>query len=134
MGKISRDIAEKEVNGWLDNKKISASKREAKKDNIEVLVCGIMDGELVMNKDFTITQSLRFPLSESAEGIKQLIYKSRLSVAQTQACLKGVKMTEAYSLISSFVAVLTGQHNEAIVCMDSEDFSTAQAIASFFLP
>ena len=134
MAKITQEQAEKEVNGWLDAKKVSPSKRVAKKDNIDTLVSAVMDGDIIFNPDNTIKQVLKFPLSSEDSGLKELTYKARLSTNQMQACFRGAKMTEAYGLISALVGALTGEMTASIGVMDSEDFSTAQAIASFFLP
>lgn len=134
MAKVTQEQAEKEVNEWLDYKKISQSKKASKKDNVDTLVAAVVDGDIIFTPEHTIKQILKFPLSVDKDAVKELEYKARLSTAQMQAAFKGAKMTEAYGMIASLVGVLTGEMTPSIGAMDSEDFSIAQAIASFFLP
>ena len=136
MAKVSLDVAEKEVNSWLDQKKIGSAKRIAKKDNIETLINAISDGDLVLDpKTFQLTQILKFPLKADGEvGLTQLTYKARLSTAQVGAALKSAKLNDAYGIVSSVIAVLTGEMIPSVNEFDTEDFGIAQAITSFFLP
>lgn len=137
MAKIAYDVAEKEVNSWLDSKKIGDSKRLAKKENIETLINAISDGDLVLKMpELIFVQTLKSPpkVNKDAVGITELKYKSRMSTAQLQACLKTAKLGDGIGIIISVVGVLTGELNPTIQELDTEDFSIAQAIASFFLP
>ena len=136
MAKVPYETAEKEINSWLDNKKIGASKRVAKKDNIETLINALSDGDLLLDpKTFELTQLLKFPLKADKEiGLTQLKYKSRLSTAQVGAALKSAKMNDAYGIVAAIISVLTNEMIPSVNEFDTEDFGVASAIASFFLP
>lgn len=136
MAKVSQEQAEKEITSWLDAKKISQTKREAKKDAVEALVNAMIDGELILNAaDMTFQQSLKFPLrGDKDAGLAKLTYKSRLSTQQMQACLKGAKLGDGIGVIISVIACLTGELDQSIKLLDTEDLSIGQSIATFFLP
>jgi hypothetical protein len=136
MAKIPYETAEKEITSWLDYKKIGSSKRIAKKENIETLINAISDGDLVLDpKTFTLKQTLKFPLKADGEiGITDLAYKSRLSTAQVGAALQSAKLNDAYGIVAATISALTGELIPSVKEIDSEDFGTASAIASFFLP
>lgn len=141
MAKIAYDVAEKEVNAWLDSKKVGESKRVAKRENIETLINAMCDGDLILKlseptKELSFIQTLKTPLKgeKGAVGISELKYKNRMSTAQLQACMKSVKLNDGLGIIIAIIGVLTGELNPSLQELDTEDFSIAQAIASFFLP
>jgi len=57
-----------------------------------------------------------------------------LSTKQVGAALKNAKMNDAYGIVSSIIAVLTGEMIPSVDQFDTEDFGIASAITSFFLP
>jgi hypothetical protein len=133
MGKVSIDAATKEVEAWLDYKKVDSEKRAASSDNIEGLAKAISSGSLRYNpKDNTFTQSLKWPIGEDSP-INELTYKSRLSMKDVTIRTKNVNSGDAFGLIQAYVCALTGQNSGIIGCLDTEDNRTAQSIASFFL-
>lgn len=129
---IPRDQAEKEVNEWLDLKKVSAKKREASKDAIDTLIEAVEEGNLTLNDDKTFTQKLKFP-TDGELSIKDLSYKSRLKVSTLHAALKGSKASDADERILAYVAALTTKPKAVITALDTEDYNICQSIAIFFL-
>jgi hypothetical protein len=134
--KVSKETAEAEINAWLDYKK--EDDRERFKDSIETLVKAIMSGHLIIQtKDATakdymqMVQTLKVP-SDSADAIKKLTYKSRLSVAQTRVVLKGVKTDDLVAFGIAYGQALTGENSQIIANLDTVDFRITQAIAGFF--
>lgn len=132
MDKISREVAAQEINGWLDYKKISAKKRELHKDAIDNLVDAVVEGALTLNENFEFTQTLKFPL-EGEANLTALKYKPRVKVETVQMHLQGVKPTDNYGLIHSYIAALTTQPKSLIKNLDTEDYSVAYGIAIFFM-
>jgi hypothetical protein len=129
---LSPDVARKEVEKWLDYKKVSQSKREDREDSIERLTDGFMDGTLVLNEDYTITQNLKFP-TEGEKPITKLDYKPRLKVSTIHQHLQGVKSDDADGRVCAHIAAITGNPKGVIKALDTEDYNIGQAIAIFFL-
>lgn len=128
--KLSREVAEQEVNAWLDFKKVRDRKRESSEDSIESLVYGFMDGDLVMDSESKeITLKLQFPIGGS---INELKFKPRLRLNDVHSHLKNVKSSDVDGRILAYVCALTGQNSGIISNMDSEDYSIAQSLAVFF--
>ena len=75
--KIAREIAEKDVQDWLDFKKVSESRREEKQDAIDTLVGAICEGVLVLRDGFKWEQTLKFPL-ENEITTRVLTYPPQL--------------------------------------------------------
>lgn len=133
MGKVAREAAEKEINSWLDYKKVSASKRESYKDQIDLLIDAMIEGSLQLNEDTKVlTQVLSEPLGKDG-AVKSLDYKPRLKVSSVHNHMKGVKATDADGRVLAHVCALTSTVSELIKDMYTEDYSVSQAIALFFL-
>lgn len=134
--KVSKETAEADINAWLEYKK--EDDRERFKDSIETLVKAIMTGHLIIQtkdpaaKDYMhMVQTLKIP-SDSADAIKKLTYKPRLSVAQTRVVLKGVKTDDLVAFGIAYGQALTGENSQIIANLDTADFRITQAIAGFF--
>ncbi len=130
--KVSLDVAEEEINKWLDCKRVNAKKRESYEDYIETLINAIADGFLTLSEDNALVQKLRFPL-ENESPLSELSYKPRLKVSTIHTHLNGVKSSDADGRICAYVAALTSKPKDVIKGLDTEDYSIAQAIAAFFL-
>lgn len=134
--KVSRETAKKEVESYLDYKKVKARKRENLAPQIELFEDAIMDGSLVLDPDkFVFTHTLAFPLT-NAKGditVRQLNYKPRLDVKEINSKMKGIKANDADGRVVGYISALTGQPSEILTRLDSEDNSLAQGFATFFL-
>ena len=133
--KVTRKVAESEVNKWLDHKKVKDKKRENLQDQIDVMVDAIIDGSLVLDQDFKFTHTLSFPI-KNANGeitVKSLTYKPRLSVKEINSRMKGVKANDADARVVGYIAALTDQPAAVLTSLDTEDNSLSQAFATFFL-
>ncbi len=127
---VSKEIAEKEIEKWLDFKKVKAKKKEAYKDAIESLVDAVSEGSLVLNEDFSLTHKLIFPVGNEG-AFKDLTYKPRIDVATIQKYANGATSGDARVL--STIAALSGQASTIISKMDTEDYGIASSVAIFFL-
>lgn len=141
MSKIAREVAQEDVNSWLDKKKVFAATRERYEDHIETLIEAIMEGALILDaeakdasgeKTFEFTHNLLWPI-KGEQPIETLKYKSRLNDKQLQPYLKGVKSDDADGRLLAHVAALTGTARGILVNLDSADKRISLAIAVFFL-
>lgn len=130
--KITPELAEMEVNKWLDFKKISPSKRISKKDAIKGLINGLVDGDLVIAEDMKIVQTLKIPIGHEGK-IKELEFKARINIGAVQHHLQKVDSSDADGRVVCYVQALTGQPAAMIKSMDSVDYDVAQTIALFFI-
>jgi hypothetical protein len=128
---VSDEQAVKEIDSWLDYKKIDENQREEHETFIKALVSYVKSGNLVLNEDKTFTHKLKFPM-ETAE-ISELIYKARITEREITQKLHGVKADDSDGRLSAHIAALTGQVRGIIGNMDKEDYKIARSIAIFFL-
>lgn len=133
--KVSKEVALKEVEKWLDYKRVDEKKRVDSKDNIEALADAISFGYLVLDKDFNLIHSLKFPLlnEDGSVASKEFKYKARLKMGDIQVKTQNIKATDFLGLVSAYIAALTDSNSGVVKQLDSEDGRIAQAIATFFL-
>lgn len=133
MNVIPTEQAQEEVNNWLDHKKVSAGKREKQKPHIEVLVDAICDGTLKLDPDFSFTHTLKFPVGEGAEALKQIKYKPRITHGEVHVYLQKCKSDDAHGQVMAYIQALTKQPKDLLSRLDSEDHAIAQGFAVFFI-
>lgn len=130
---VSRDVAEQEVDKWLDFKGVTERKREKQKDNIESLVDSVEAGLLTLNEDHSFTQKLLMPL-DGEMPVKELIFKARVPVSVFQTQLQGVKAGgDPLGVVMAYIAGLTNKPKGVIRALDSDDYAVSSAIAIFFM-
>lgn len=129
---IAREVAEREIAGWLDYKKVNASKREAYRDSIDVLVGAVSDGDIVVNEDFTLTHRLKFDTGGD-EPVTQLVYQPRVRVGAIQKQLQGVKPTDTDGRVAAYIAAISDQPKAVVKNLDTEDYAICSAVVVFFL-
>ena len=128
---LAPNVAHKEVEKWLDHKRVKPKHRESNPESIENMVDSFEDGTLVLNEDHSINMELAFPIGEAGK-IKTLNFKSRLSVGEIHNNLKGVKSGDTDARIYAYIAALTDQPIGVIRKLDTEDYRVASAIVVFF--
>jgi len=129
---ITKDVAIAEVIKWLDNKRVSQTKREELEKNIETIASAIERGDLVLNADCSLTQKLLFPLPSENGDVKELTHKARVALGTIHLHMQGVKTGDVDGRLTAYVAAVSGNPKELIKKMDTEDYSIALAIALFF--
>jgi hypothetical protein len=132
MSKVAREVAEQEIEKWLDYKKVSPKKRESLADHIDTLIDTVCDGYLVLNDDHSLTLQLKFPI-ESETQTSDLNFKPRIKVNTVYNHMQGVKAGDGDGRLFANVAALTSKPKELIKALETEDYSICQAIAVFFL-
>jgi hypothetical protein len=130
--KIGREIAEAEVSRWLDFKKVGIGKRKKQKASINVLIDAIKDGYLSLQDDFSFRHVLKFAIEEESPT-SELTYKARTSVEVFQTQLLGVNPKDNYAIVTAYIAGLTKKPKGVIKKLDSEDYSIASSIVTFFM-
>ena len=133
MLKVTREIAQKEVDGWLDYKKIRPSQREAHKEIIETLVEEVSEVTLEIDSTkFTITHNLLVPIGEN-DSLKKVEYRARLNDNLLEPFMKGVKPSDFISVGLAYIAALTNVNKGILSRMDSADMRIAKGIMVFFM-
>lgn len=135
MELITREQAEKEINGWLDTRKIRERKREEKSEEIETLIGAVMDGVLRVDAEGRLIQELAFPIEDEDGQIefKELTFKNRLNAKELKKYTKGINSSDAFELIRAYTAALTNKSKGEIELLESTDSSLTNTVATFFL-
>lgn len=129
MSAIAKEVAEKEVNAWLDYKKIKPKQRTASAPMIEELVEAVMEGIISIDEKNVIKHKLSYPV----DGLySELTYKPRLTVGESLQ--SSVSIGSAFdSMILSTISALTGKGTIELQKMDTEDYKISKSIAVFFM-
>jgi len=134
MSKVTIEIAEAEIESWLDKKKILPGLRDARREHINQLVECIQEGVLELNTEtFEFTHNLLEPFGSGEKLTSQLVYKPRLNDKQLQPWMKGVRGDDAEGRMLGYVAALTNTNRLLLELMDTADKRISMAIAIFFL-
>jgi hypothetical protein len=129
---VSREIAEADVQRWLDAKRIRQSKKTLLADNVEALIESVMEGFITIDENCNLTQILRFPVGLN-ENVKQLNFKTRLQVLEVSPFLKKVEQGDGDGRVLAYILAATEQPLGIIQSLDTEDLGVAQSVAVFFL-
>lgn len=133
---VNQEQARKEIDAWLDHKRVKPNKREENKSSIESLIDAVVYGALkVDEKTLELTHVLDFPITddEGNPATTELKYKPRITVAEQRSKLKGVKSDDADGRVVALVAAISGRSAGIINKLDMNDYSVAQSVAVFFL-
>lgn len=133
---VNRETAEKEINQWLDFKRVSRKKREENEEAIEQLVEAIMDGVLSFSsEDHTLVHTLQVPI-ENSEGTvvqKEFTYKPRIKVSDIHREMKGIKASDMDARVSAYLSAITGESRNVLIQMDTVDYAISQQLVVFFI-
>jgi len=128
---VTQEVAQTEVNAWLDKKKVYESSKETYKDQVDVLVEAIQRGDLALNDKGEFVHTLLFPDATNGD-IKTITYKARINDQLLRPHKQGVKLGDGEGLWLAYAACLTGQPKNIIAALDSADKKLANAIITFF--
>ncbi len=129
---VSREVAEADVQRWLEAKRIRQTKRESLKEYIESLVLEVMDGFITIDENCNLTQKLRFPIGLH-ENVKELNFETRLKVLDVNPFLQKVAQGDNDGRVLAYILAATKQPLGFIQALDTEDLGVSQSIAVFFL-
>ena len=120
--------AQKEVDSWLDYRRVRQSKRDAAKAFISSIAEAVQYGLVSFNESTgELTQRLEFPVDGF---ISELVYKPRLTVADQNKHVSATK--NANEIYQAYIAAATNQGLAQIQRMDMADYEVAFAIVNFF--
>lgn len=138
---IAWDVAEADINAWLDKKKVGEKTRETNKDYIETLIEAVSNGTLTLDKDdeksnkagtYKFKHTLLFPFEGDAAK-DSLEYECRINDRMMKPNLNGVKLGDGDGRFNALIATLTRQPRTLIEQLDTADKKIAMAIGIFFL-
>jgi hypothetical protein len=130
---ISREQALKEVESWLDYKKIPHTDRAKKKEQIENLVAAIEDGRLIKEENNVWKQKLLFPITTGEKPIEELKYQPRIMQETINLRTKNVQPGDLDGRIKAYAAAITRTVDGIIGKLDSVDLSLCESIVNFFM-
>jgi len=133
MNKVTQEVAEKDVQKWLDARMTSEKKRKDMHDSIIELESAVMEGNLIVNDNGSLTQKLIVPFGEE-ETTSTINYKLRITAGDIQKRMVGnkVKAGDIDGRLIVHVCAATGLSFEQVSKMDSVDYSLASTIGNFF--
>jgi len=132
---VSREVAEKEVNAWLEYKKVPDAYIKGSQMYINGMIIAVQEGSFTIDPDTKeITHKLKWPIGTGDFTITSLTYKPRLGVSVIQQNIVGIPMTDLTGRTLGIIAALCGKPRTEIAPMDSEDYRSASGVAAFFSP
>lgn len=134
---ISREVAEKEVESWLDRMSFRKSKREKKefKESVENLVDSMMDGLLSICEDGSLKYKLQYPVKDD-EGnpvLSELTFGKRITIENFAKQIKISKAETSEEKSVVLISTLTGEPQGLITKTKMGDFTELGGMAAFFL-
>lgn len=132
---VTKEVAIADINAWLDAKKVSAKKREAQADYIELLVSEVEEGRLSFDSETNeLVYDLKWPLENDGQTVVETLkFKYRINSNHLSPYLQKVKPSDADGRLRAYICALTSSNSGYINKLDTEDLTVAQAIAVFFL-
>jgi len=129
------EVAQAEINAWLDFKQVAQRKRDDNEDSIANLVDAVRYGHMTIDpKTKVITQTLKFPIEgEAGQKTEKIEFKPRVKMSTIGTQLAGTKMTDIVGLTLSYMAAVTGQPKGVLKEMMSDDYSVASSVVVFFV-
>lgn len=129
---LNLEDASREIENWLDSKKITQQRRKDLESQIELLVSAMMQGSLSINPETNeFIQKLSFEFGKDVK-FNELTFKHRMQMATIHLHMKDVKATDADGRLLAHISALTGKNKEIINKMDTSDYAISSAIAMFF--
>ena len=126
---MTLELAQEEVNKWIEYKKLDEDEIEEKEAQIKTLVTAMKNGRLVLDKDFNLIQTLKFPLAK----ITELKYAARIDVDSVAMKVGLIDSSNLVLLMTAYASASCGVTTGVIGKLDTADNKIAQAIGTFFL-
>lgn len=133
MQVITQEVAAKEVEGWLNFKRIPEAYIKGSGAYVNGITISVMEGIFTIDPATKeITHKLLFPIGVGEFQITELKYKPRLGVSVIQASIAGLSPVDLTGRTLGTIAAMCGRPRTEIGPMDSEDFRAASDLAAFF--
>ena len=133
--KMTLEAATSEINDWLDFKGISSRNRERLADVIETLTDAIQSGFAWINPDKSITQKLRFPITDENGNpiVQELTYKARITLGELKKRTANIRPGDTDGRFSAYAAALTSSPAAYFDKLDTADGGVMNAVVVFFI-
>lgn len=133
MSVISKEIATNEIDQWLTAIGTSEDQKEGLKNNVQILVNGVVSGALVIDSETNnVTQKLRVVFGKE-EKISQLNFKPFLTVGEIETFKKSISQDNDNRNTSAAICASTGNPYSVIEQMNAKDFNLSAALVLFFI-
>jgi hypothetical protein len=132
---VNQETATTDLTLWMDGLKISQAKRKQQESTIEILIGEIVEGNLWVNDDNTLTYKPKYPIEsdQSALTVNELTFKTRVKYEQLEPYLKQIKPGDADGRLLCYTAALTGKPLGLLKKLEMVDIAICNSIAVFFL-
>ncbi len=133
MAKVTQEVAQSEINNWLDKRRVFQSQKEQNKASIDLLADAIVEGCLTYDPPSgKLTQKFLFPLGDGGVT-KEIVWGLRLNQRMQNPHMKGVDIQDIEGRFAAMTAALTDSSKSLYMEMDAADSRIAKAILVFFL-
>jgi hypothetical protein len=132
MEVVSKEVATKEINSWLDALDYPTKARtdEEVKSWIETICESIQRGDLVFEDEHTIVQKLKHPLADGAT--REIKYDFRFEVGDYQTKMKNKSPNDAIEWNTAKLSLISSQVPAVFLKFKKYDYSVASKLALFF--
>lgn len=133
MSKVPEQVAQEDIERWLEARMTSDKKRRDLADSIKELEGAVMDGNLIVKEDGTLLQKLIIPIGEESK-LTEVKYKLRITAGDVQKRMVGnkIKATDLHGTLLIQICAATDLTFEQVAKMDYTDYAIATAIGNFF--
>lgn len=126
---IQKDQAEREVDAWIESKKILPTNLEKLENERNRLIEATMFGFLEWKED-SMVQRLQ---TSHITDVPSLTYSFRANAATLNQGMHDVKEGDHNGMFVAYIASLTKKNKSIIKLLDSSDLTIAKSYAAFFL-
>jgi len=134
--KIDYEVALKDVNAYLDKKRMLPKRRETLTPAVEAVAEGISLGFIVIANDSTITHTLIDPIKDKVTGenaLETLTYKSRLEPSEVNKKISALKVQNQTTQTVAVASLLTEQPVGMLDKLEPQDRNICDCISLFFI-
>jgi hypothetical protein len=132
MSLVSNDQARKEFEEFLNEKKISPSKRKTNESATEELIEALSEGNFIISPD-KCTMKLRFPIESGDFPIQELHLKKRITAGDVHPFLKHVMPQDIDGRYQAYMCALSGQSLNVVRKLESGDYDLLRSYVAFFI-
>lgn len=130
---VSKEIAKKDLDRWLDFHEINEDQKADTEANINIMIAGIQSGRIIINEDCTLIQNLKHPFGKE-KSINKLVYTSGgLPIGEVDSAKTAINKENDSRNSIAHISVATNTAVDIINKMSSKDLNTAAAIILFFI-
>lgn len=131
---VSKEIAEKDLNAWLDFQDVADDVREIMKSYINIILRGMQSGKVVIDtKTMDLTQKLKNPFGKEYQITKLKFKSTGLSIDDVERNKESIPAEFQNRDELAHIAVATGEPFSVLKQMSTKDLNTSIAIIFFFI-